>query len=157
MDGDGALGLGGAGADGGGQDAGERGVAVGAGVVLGHHDDGCGAVGQRGAVAGGDPAVGSEAWRQGGQAVLGHPGARAVVGGGGGAVRGLDRDDVAEVEALVEGLLGEVVGADGVGVHVGAGDAVQVGGVLGGQSHRDVGVGVPVLFARVAPGSRVRL
>lgn len=129
---------------------------MGAGVGLGHDDDRCGSVGQWGAVADGDAAVGPEPRGQGGEALLGHSGVRAVVGCGGGAVRGLDRDDVAEVEALVDGLLGEVVGAGGVGVDVGAGDAVQVGGVLGGQSHRDVRVRVAALFARVAPGPRAR-
>ena len=45
----------------------------------------------------------------------------------------------------------------GTGPVTGAGDAVQVGSVLGGQAHRDVGVRVLSLFARVVPGARIRL
>src|SRR5690606_21577178 len=79
-------------------------------------------------------------------------GARGVVGADHGAVGQGDRRDVAGVEAGGDRGLGAVLGAHGVLVLGRTGDAPQLGDVLGGLAHGDIGVGQLAVLARVVPG-----
>src|SRR5690606_37407912 len=104
--------LGGEAGDTGGDDPGQRGQAELAGLAVAHDDQRGGAVVERAAVAGGDQPVGAEDRLQTGDALHGDPGARTVVLGDHGAVRRRDGSDLALPEAVLDGLLGEVLRAD---------------------------------------------
>src|SRR5690606_1322060 len=94
---------------------------------------------------------------QPGDALHGDPGARTVVLGDHGAVRRRDGSDLALPEAVLDGLLGEVLRADAELVHLLAGDPLPAGQVLGGLAHRDVRVGQLAVLARVVPGGALGL
>src|SRR5699024_6343954 len=79
-------------------------------------------------------------------------GARGVVGVHDGAVGQGDRGDLAGEEAGGLRGLGPVLGAHGELVLDLPGHAAQLGDVLGGLAHGDVGVGQIAVLARVVPG-----
>ena len=72
--------------------------------------------------------------------VIGCAGARAVVGGDHGAVGQCDWGDLALIEAVSDGGLCAVLGSNGLPVLLLAADAGDLGNVLRGLTHRDIGI-----------------
>ncbi len=114
------------------------------GFLGGHQDQRGGAVGDRAGIGGGDGTVLAERRPEardllqvGGQrllVVLHH--ALALAAGDG------DRDDFRRQRAIGDGGLGALERFDGIGVHLLAGHAVLVGGLLGERTHQTAGTGV---------------
>ena len=122
-----------------------------------HDDDRGGAVVERAAVAGGDPAVRAEDRLEPGDALQGDARARTVVCGHNRAVGQCHRSDLAGPEAVRDSLLGEVLRPYAELIHLFAGHVVDLGQILGGLTHGEVDVGhvaaVPWICPRWSAGT----